>query len=86
MFKSLFLYWYNPTDTSNLMFKVNIWAYINILLFKLKIQNFIFFYILNNNGLAFKQLKILIKNWSFETLYFRLVYILVLFFFIFIIA
>jgi len=83
MFKWLFSYWFNPTDNPSILSKINTWSYINIKIFKIKIQNYIVFFILNLNGLYLKKLKIFYKNSSFEIVYYKIIYILVLLFFFF---
>lgn len=72
MFKWLFYYWLNPTDTPSIESKLNLWAYINIRIFKIKVSSQIVYYILGLNNLYAKQLKIFYKNISFELFYIKL--------------
>lgn len=86
MFKWLFYQWYNSTDLPSINSKVNLWSYVNIKTFKMKVQNQISYFILGLNNLYLKELKIFYKNSSFETFFFKIIYIIVfLFFFTFII-
>jgi hypothetical protein len=79
MFKWLFYYWLNPTDTPSIESKLNLWAYINIRIFKIKVTSQIVYYILGLNNLYMKKLKIFYKNISFEFFYIKLLnYIIIL--------
>lgn len=78
MFKWLFYYWLNPTDTPAIESKLNLWAYINIRIFKIKVSSQIVYYILGLNNLYMKKLKIFYKNLSFELFYLKLLNYLVL--------
>lgn len=78
MFKWLFLYWYNCTDTPSTMFKINLWSYINIRLFKSKVSNSIAYYILGLNNLELKKLKIFYKNSYFDYIYLKSIPCLIL--------
>jgi len=79
MFKWLFYYWLNPTDTPSIESRMNLWAYINIRIFKIKVTSQIVYYILGLNNLYMKQLKIFYKNLSFELFYIKLLnYIIML--------
>jgi hypothetical protein len=79
MFKWLFYYWLNPTDTPSIESRMNLWAYINIRIFKIKVTSQIVYYILGLNNLYMKQLKIFYKNLSFELFYIKLLnYIIIL--------
>lgn len=77
MFKWLFYYWLNPTDTPSIESKMNLWAYLNIRIFKIKVTNQIVYYILGLNNLYLKKLKIFYKNISFELFYLKLLSYLV---------
>jgi hypothetical protein len=76
MFKHLFHYWFNPTDTPNILSKLNIWFYINIRLFKLKISSVLYYFILNLNKLNLKNIKVMYKNLKYEYIYLYNMYIL----------
>lgn len=85
MFKWLFYYWYNPTDTPYIVSKINLWSYINIRLFKIKLSNMITYFILGLNNLKIKRLKIFYKNLSYEIIYERLIYLIFLLLLLFLI-
>ena len=72
MFKWLFVYWFNPTDTPSIESKLNLWAYVNLRIFKIKVTSQIVYYILSLNNLYVKELKIFYKNLSFELFYIKL--------------
>jgi len=77
MFKWLFYYWFNPTDTPSIISRVNLWSYVNIRIFKIKATNTMVYYILGLNNLYLKKLKIFYKNLSFDLLYLKLLYFIV---------
>lgn len=77
MFKWLFYHWYTSTDLPSINSRVNIWSYVNIKIFKSKMQNQIVYFILGLNNLYLKELKIFYKNSSFEVFYFRILYVLI---------
>ncbi len=77
MFKWLFYYWFNPTDTPAIISKLNLWSYVNIRIFKIKATSTMVYYILGLNNLYLKELKIFYKNVSFELLYLKLMYFIV---------
>jgi hypothetical protein len=83
MFKWLFYYWFNPTDTPAIISRVNLWSYINIKIFKLKLTNTMVYYILGLNNIYMKQLKIFYKNISFELFYLKLFYYIIFFIILF---
>lgn len=78
MFKWLFYYWLNPTDTPSIESKLNLWAYINIRIFKIKVTSQIVYYILGLNNLYLKELKIFYKNISFELFYIKLLNLIII--------
>jgi len=69
MFKWLFTYWLNPTDTPYIQSKLNLWSFVNIRTFKIKITNIITYMILGLNNLKFKYIQVYYKNLSFEYVY-----------------
>nr|NP_149406.1 ymf70 [Tetrahymena thermophila]8B6H_ES Chain ES, Ymf70 [Tetrahymena thermophila SB210]8B6H_Es Chain Es, Ymf70 [Tetrahymena thermophila SB210]8BQS_ES Chain ES, Ymf70 [Tetrahymena thermophila SB210]8BQS_Es Chain Es, Ymf70 [Tetrahymena thermophila SB210]8GYM_Y0 Chain Y0, Ymf70 [Tetrahymena thermophila SB210]8GYM_y0 Chain y0, Ymf70 [Tetrahymena thermophila SB210]8GZU_0G Chain 0G, Ymf70 [Tetrahymena thermophila SB210]8GZU_51 Chain 51, Ymf70 [Tetrahymena thermophila SB210]8GZU_Y0 Chain Y0, Ym len=71
MFRWLFLYWYNSTDTPSAIAKVNLWSYINLRLFKARLSSSIAYYILGLNNLELKKLKIFYKNTYFDYIYLK---------------
>lgn len=77
MFKWLFYHWYSSTDLPSINSRVNIWSYVNIKIFKSKMQNQIVYFILGLNNLYLKELKIFYKNSSFEVFYFKIIYIII---------
>ena len=85
IFKSLFSYWNNTTDTPYIQSKINMFFYINIRIFKIKLNNYISFAITSLNSLKYKQIKIYYNLFNFEYLYFKFIsfvvftYVLVLF-------
>lgn len=82
MFKWLFYYWLNPTDTPSIESKLNLWSYLNIRIFKIKVTNQIVYYILGLNNLYLKKLKIFYKNITFELFYLKLLSYLVILIFL----
>lgn len=76
MFRWLFLYWLNPTDTPYITSKINLWSFVNIRLLKTKCSNLITYFVLGLNGLSLKNLKIFYKNNSFFLVYMKLFYLL----------
>jgi hypothetical protein len=71
MFRWLFLYWYNTTDTPSALAKINLWSYINIRLFKARLSSSIAYFIVGLNNLELKKLKIFYKNIYFDFLYLK---------------
>ena len=71
MFKSIFLYWSNITDTPAIQAKLNMFLYMNIRIFKIKLNNFINLAITSLNALKYKKIKIYYNLLSFEFLYFK---------------
>lgn len=71
MFRWLFLYWYNSTDTPSAIAKINLWSYINLRLFKARASSSIAYYILGLNNLELKKLKIFYKNTYFDYIYLK---------------
>lgn len=78
LFKWLFLYWYNPTDTPSINSKINIWAFINIRIFKTKISNSIVYYITTLNNIQFKKIKIFYKNNNYNYIFNKTILIIIL--------
>lgn len=71
MFRWLFLYWYNCTDTPSSLAKINLWSYINIRIFKARVSSALAYYILGLNNLELKKLKIFYKNSYFDYIYLK---------------
>ena len=83
MFKWLFYYWYNVTDTPSIISKVNVWSFINIRTFKTKISSTIVYFILSLNNIKFKKLKIFYKNINFDYFYIKIIIVLIYIYFFF---
>jgi hypothetical protein len=79
MFKWLFTYWSNPTDTPSILFKINLWTHSNIRIFRIKMARLIAFFITTIDALTLKHVKIFYKDWSFESFYFRSIFWLIMF-------
>lgn len=69
MFNNLYKYWYNLTDTPSVLFKINIWTYINIRYFKFKFTRVLTYFTLGLKSLKVNEIKILHKDWIFENFY-----------------
>lgn len=87
MFKQLFKYWSNITDAPHNISKINLFLYINIRVFKIKLYNYITYFIVGLNNLKFKKIKIYYNFYNFEFLYhkfskFLVILMVFLFFFI----
>lgn len=79
MFRWLFLYWYNTTDTPYSISKLNLWSYINIRLFKARLSSSIAYFILGLNNLELKKLKIFYKNTYFDFIYLKTIPCIIIF-------
>lgn len=84
MFRWLFLYWYNNTDVPSITAKVNLWSYINIRFFKVKVSASIVYYINSIKHINFREIKAFYKNISFEFFYIKfflgIIYFILFFF------
>ena len=69
MFNNLYKYWYNLTDTPSILFKLNIWTYINIRYFKFKFTRILTYFTLGLKSLKVNEIKIIHKDWIFENFY-----------------
>lgn len=67
MFNWLHTYYFNLIDTPTNLFKLNLWAYINIRLFKTKITQILIFFITGLITLQQKKIKIWHKNFNFDS-------------------
>ena len=83
MFKWVFNYWLRITDLPSIDSKINLWAFLNLRLFKIKITNSLVYFILGLNNLYLKEIKVFYKNLSFELFFLKLVYIIIFFFILF---
>jgi len=84
LFKFLFKYWSNVTDSPYILSKVNTWLYINIRVYKVKLYNYITFFIVGLENLKSKNIKIYYNNTNYEIFFFNYVkfifYFLVIFY------
>lgn len=69
MFNNLYKYWFNVTDTPSILFKINIWTYVNIRYFKFKFTRILTYFTLGLKSLKVNEIKILHKDWIFENFY-----------------
>lgn len=69
MFNNLYKYWFNVTDTPSVLFKINIWSYVNIRYFKFKFTRILTYFTLGLKSLKINEIKILHKDWIFENFY-----------------
>lgn len=69
MFNSIYSYFSNLVDTSSNNFKINIFFFINIRLFKLKLNNSIVFMLNSLNSLNFKKIKVFYNFNNFTYFY-----------------
>jgi hypothetical protein len=76
MFKQLYLYYKINLDTPSILFKLNLWAFVNIRFFKLKVSRSLIYMISIFDSLKSKKINIIYKDWTFEYIYFRNFYIL----------
>jgi len=80
VFRSIFSYWSNNTDTPFIQSKLNMFLYINIRVFKIKLNSYISFAITNLSSLKYKQIKVYYNILSFEFLYFKFLMFSLLFY------
>ena len=78
MFKYLFKYWNNVTDTPYVISKLNLWFYINIRVFKIKLYTYIAYFIVGLNNLKFKKIQIYYNLYDFEFFFFKFIKFLLL--------
>lgn len=86
MFNVLYKYFTNCTDTPSVLFKLNIWSFINIRFFKFKFTRNILYFIQNLNGLRLNSILYFYKDWVFEDLFFKLfkyIFVFIILFLIF---
>lgn len=65
----MYKYWYNLTDTPSILFKLNIWTYVNIRYFKFKFTRILTYFTLGLKSLKVNEIKILHRDWTFENFY-----------------
>lgn len=78
MFKYLYNFYSNLIDTPSTQFKLNLWVFSNIRVYKIKLLNSIVFFISNLLSLQKKYIKIFHKVFNFDS--FTYIYILLYFF------
>lgn len=71
MFSVIYKYWTNLNDTPSILFKLNMWTYINIRFFKFKFSRNVLYFIQGLNGLKVNNIMYLYKDWIFEDFYFK---------------
>lgn len=67
----MFYYWYNLTDTPAILSRINIFFYINIRIFKIKLNTYISYIIVALNGFKIKNIKTFFNILDFEYIYFK---------------
>ncbi len=75
IFRSIFSYWNNTTDTPAIQSRLNIFFYINIRIFKIKLNNYISYAINSLSTLKYKQIKIFYNIFNFEFLYYKFLFL-----------
>ena len=73
MFKWVFSYYTNNNDTPSVIFKINLWSYINVRLFKLKYSQTLNYFIFLLENLQQKIIKIFHKSFYFENFFYNYV-------------
>jgi hypothetical protein len=71
MFSVIYKYWTNLNDTPSILFKINVWTYVNIRFFKFKFSRNVLYFIQGLNGLKINNIMYLYKDWIFEDFYFK---------------
>lgn len=71
MFNVIFKYWTNLNDTPSILFKLNLWTFVNIRFFKLKYSRNILYFIQTLNGFKMNNIIYFYKDWIFEDFYFK---------------
>lgn len=71
MFGIIYKYWTNLNDTPSILFKLNIWTYVNIRFFKFKFSRNVLYFIQGLNGLKLNNIMYIYKDWIFEDFYFK---------------
>jgi hypothetical protein len=69
LFHNLYKYWSNLKDTPSILYKINIWSYINIRYFKFKFTRVLTYFTLGLKSLKVNEIKIIHKDWIFENFY-----------------
>ena len=69
MFNNLYKYWYNVVDTPSIIFKLNIWTYVNLRYFKFKFNRTLVYFTLGLKTLKLNEIKLIYKDWVFENFY-----------------
>lgn len=77
----MFKYWNNVTDSPYITSKINMWLYLNIRVFKVKLYSYITYFIVGLENLKSKNIKIYYNTFSFEL--FFTTYVKFFFYFLF---
>lgn len=72
LFNVIYKYWNNINDTPSILFKLNMWTYVNIRFFKFKFSRNVLYFIQGLNGMKLNNIMYIYKDWIFEDFYFRL--------------
>ena len=76
MFKNLFVYWTTSIDTPSILFKINIWSFVNLRLFKFKISYILNYFILGLSNLEIRTLRFFYKDFNFDFILSYLIYLI----------
>ena len=71
LFNVIYKYWNNINDTPSILFKLNIWTYVNIRYFKFKYSRNVLYFIQGLNGIKLNNIMYIYKDWIFEDFYFK---------------
>lgn len=71
MFNTLYRYWSNVNDSPSILFKLNLWTYVNIRFFKFRFSRNILYFIQGLNGMRLNSITYFYKDWIFEDFYYR---------------
>lgn len=58
-------------DTPSVLFKLNLWTFVNLRVFKFKFARNLFFFISGLNGLKLKSIMYNYRDWNFEHIFFK---------------
>ena len=78
MFNNLFKFYYNNIETPNIISKLNMWFYINLRIFKIKLNTYIIYHINILNNLKQKTIKIYYNYLNFEYFYYSFIKYIIL--------
>ena len=69
MFKNLYKYWNTVNDNPFVVYKINLWSFVNLRFFKFKFTRNLTFFLLGLKSLKLIEIKLIYKDWIFEKLY-----------------